>query len=197
MTRTRIAVLASGGGSNLQAILDYFDCLGSARAGDVVMVASDREDAGALARAEQRGIPTAVLATPKRPSGVPLERLLDAHTVDLVVLAGYLRLVPSEVVRGFAGRIVNVHPGPLPEFGGAGMYGPRVHQAVLDAGLTTTAVSIHLVNDEYDRGPVIARWPVPVVPGDDAASLAARVLQVEHVLYPRVVDALATLTSLP
>jgi formyltetrahydrofolate-dependent phosphoribosylglycinamide formyltransferase len=189
--RSRIAVLASGGGSNLQAILEHFDRLGEERAGDVVVVASDRASAGALDRARLRDTPVAVVASTARPEGVPLERVLEEHEVDVVVLAGYLRLVPSQVVARFGGRIVNVHPALLPSFGGPGMYGERVHRAVIDSGARVTGVTAHFVDEEYDRGRIIAQWPVPVFPGDDAATLASRVLRVEHVLYPRVVNAVA------
>jgi phosphoribosylglycinamide formyltransferase 1 len=190
--RSRIAVLASGGGTNLQALLDHFDALGDERAGDVVLVASDRRDAGALARATTRGVPTAIIRTPAAASGTqPLDAILDDHGIDLVALAGYLRLVPIEAVDRFRGRIVNVHPALLPAFGGTGMYGARVHQAVLDAGATVSGVTVHFVDRAYDRGPVIAQWPVPVLADDTAASLAARVLRVEHTLYPIAVNAVA------
>jgi phosphoribosylglycinamide formyltransferase-1 len=190
--KSRIAVLASGGGTNLQALLEHFDTLGEKRAGDVVLVASDRRDAGALARATARRVPTAVIQTAGAAPGTqPLEAILGDHRVDLVALAGYLRLVPRDVVERYRGRMVNVHPALLPAFGGAGMYGARVHQAVLDAGATVTGVTVHFVDQTYDRGPVIAQWPVPVLAGDTAASLAARVLRVEHVLYPLAVNAVA------
>jgi len=191
MTRTRIAVLASGGGTNLQAVLDHLDRLGDRRCGDVVLVAGDRSDAGALTRARIRGVATETLATPRRADGAALGPLLERFSVELVVLAGYLRRVPDDVVRRYAGRMINVHPALLPSFGGAGMYGMRVHDAVLASGATVTGVTAHFVDEEYDRGPIIAQWPVPVLRGDDGATLAARVLRVEHVLYPRVVDAVA------
>ena len=193
MSRTRIAVLASGGGSNLQAILDYFDELGARRRGDVVMVASDRTAAGALERARVRGIAAEHVPVSGRAAGVTdIGELLARHAVDLLVLAGYLRRVPDDVVHRYAGRIVNVHPSLLPAFGGPGMYGRRVHEAVLAAGVTVTGASVHFIDEEYDRGTIIAQWPVPVLRNDDADSLAARVLRVEHLLYPRVVDAVAT-----
>jgi formyltetrahydrofolate-dependent phosphoribosylglycinamide formyltransferase len=192
MSRTRIAVLASGGGSNLQAILDHFDELGARRRGDVVMVASDRADAGALERSRVRGIAAEHVPVASRADApAHLGELLTRHAVDLLVLAGYLRRVPEDVVHRYAGRIVNVHPALLPAFGGAGMYGRRVHEAVLAAGVTVTGVSIHFIDEEYDRGTIIAQWPVPVLRDDDATTLAARVLRVEHLLYPRVVNAVA------
>jgi phosphoribosylglycinamide formyltransferase 1 len=190
--RSRIAILASGGGSNLQAIVDHFDWLGNRRGGDVVLVASDRASAGALERAKRSEIETAVLATETRPEGMSLDRLLVDHEIDLVVLAGYLRLVPSEIVKKFEGRIINIHPALLPAFGGPGMFGSRVHQAVIAAGVRVTGVTAHFVDDVYDRGRIIAQWPVPVFSSDDAGTLASRVLRVEHLVYPRVVDAVAS-----
>jgi formyltetrahydrofolate-dependent phosphoribosylglycinamide formyltransferase len=189
--KSRIAVLASGGGSNLQAIIDHLDQLGPRRGGDVVLVASNRSDAGALERAARREIPVAVLASAKEPEGAHLDGLLVEHQVDLMVLAGYLKLVPRDVVAKYHARIVNVHPALLPAFGGPGMYGQRVHHAVIESGARVTGVTAHFVDEQYDRGRIIAQWPVPVFGSDDAGTLAARVLRVEHLLYPRVVDAVA------
>lgn len=191
MTRARIAVLASGGGSNLQALIDHFASLGEARAGDIVVVASDRPDAGALDRARRAGIPTALIASRRAPDGRELHEILVGYQADLVVLAGFLQLVPAEVTRRFAGRILNVHPALLPDFGGAGMYGARVHRAVLAAGAPASGPTVHFVDDVYDHGAVIARWPVRVHAGDDEHTLAARVLRAEHLLFPRVVQAVA------
>ena len=190
--RRRIAVLASGGGSNLGAILSHLDSLGGARRADVVVVGSDRASAGALDRARARTIDAVVLETPRNPQGEPLANMLERVGADLVVLAGYLRLVPAEVVQRHHGRILNVHPALLPAFGGSGMYGIRVHQAVIDAGAHLSGPTVHFVDEVFDRGPIIAQWPVPVLPGDSAESLAARVLRAEHALYPRVVHALAS-----
>lgn len=187
--KSRIAVLASGGGSNLQAIIDHLDQLGARRGADVALVASDRSDAGALDRAARRDIPIAVLA--REPDGRQIVGVLDEHQIDLVVLAGYLKLVPNNVVAKYHGRIVNVHPALLPAFGGPGMYGQRVHRAVIESGVRVTGVTAHFVDEQYDRGRIIAQWPVPVFGSDDAGTLAARVLRVEHLLYPRVVDAVA------
>ena len=192
MNRPRIAVLASGGGSNLQALVDYFDVRGDARAADVVLVGSSRSDAGALARARAAGIPTAVIASSRMPDGEALGALLAHADVDFVVLAGYLRLVPPDVTRRFAGRMINVHPGPLPEFGGPGMYGARVHRAVLASGAHMTGPTVHFVDELYDHGATIAHWPVPVIGGDDEHAVAARVLRAEHLLYPRVVQAVSS-----
>jgi formyltetrahydrofolate-dependent phosphoribosylglycinamide formyltransferase len=189
--RVRIAVLASGGGSNLQAILDHLESLGEARRGDVVVVGSNRPDAGALGRATRAGIATAVLRSPHAPDGAALDDVLARHDVGLVALAGYMRLIPAAVALAYRGRMLNVHPALLPEFGGEGMYGARVHRAVLHAGASLSGPTVHFVDEVYDRGAVIAQWPVPVLPADDDRALAARVLRAEHLLYPRVVQAVA------
>jgi phosphoribosylglycinamide formyltransferase 1 len=185
-----VAVLASGRGSNLQALIDYF--ADSSRSSvDIRLVASNRENAPALERARAASIPARSFQTGDE--GEALLSLLREHRIDLVVLAGYMKRIPSPVVREYHGRIVNVHPGLLPEFGGAGMYGSRVHSAVLAAGAKLTGVSVHLVDDEFDHGPVVAQWRIAVMEDDTAESLAARVLEVEHLIYPRAVEMIAVL----
>ena len=190
--KARIAVLASGGGTNLQAILDYLVERGDERAGDVVFVGSDRPEAGALERARRQGIENAVLRTTRVPDGYDALEMLRRHRVDFIALAGYLRLLPQEILAEFPNRIVNIHPALLPAFGGPGMYGDRVHRAVLMSGARVSGATVHYVDEEYDRGAILAQWPVPVLADDTVQSLAARVLKVEHVLYPRVVDAVAS-----
>ncbi|HEY7567680.1 MAG TPA: phosphoribosylglycinamide formyltransferase [Gemmatimonadaceae bacterium] len=186
-SRSRVAVFASGGGSNLQAIIDHFTALGPQRSGDVVFVASDRAGAPALHRAHAAGIEAVALNAKARAGGLLQE--LATRGIMHVVLAGYLQLIPLDVVQSFRGRMVNVHPALLPSFGGLGMYGERVHSAVLASGARVSGPTVHFVDEVYDRGAIIAQWPVPVAPNDSVASLAARVVAVEHLLYPRVVHA--------
>lgn len=186
---SRVAVLASGSGSNLQSLLDHLRHEDRRRVAEVVLVASNRADARALERGREGGAAAAVLADTDDADA--MNNLLDDHAVDLVVLAGYLKLVPAAVVRRYPGRMLNVHPALLPAFGGPGMYGRRVHEAVLRSGARVSGVTVHFVNEEYDRGAIAAQWPVPVVHGDSAQSLADRVLAAEHLLYPRVVVAVA------
>lgn len=186
--RTRVAVFVSGGGSNLGALLAHHDALGAAATGEVVLVVSNRRGAGALERAAARGIATLVPDDPR--DGAALLAALEAYGVQVVVLAGYLALVPAAVVRAYRGRIVNVHPALLPAFGGPGMYGRHVHAAVLAAGARISGVTVHFVDEEYDRGAIIAQWPVPVFEEDTPERLAGRVLRVEHQLLPRVVELL-------
>ena len=189
----RLAVFASGGGSNLQALLDAFNAVPDAPA-HVALVISDRSDAGALDRALAADVPAHVIDVRARPEAdVALELLglLRRYAVGMIALAGYLRLVPAAVIAAYPSRIVNIHPALLPGFGGRGMYGRRVHEAVLAAGARVTGPTVHYVTERYDEGRIIAQWPVPVLPSDSPETLAARVLAVEHRLYPLVLAALA------
>ena len=191
---SRLAVLASGRGSNLQAIIDHFDNLARERIARVVLVASNRPDSPALIRAATASIDIAPFSADD--DGSELLNLLREFRIDLVVLAGYLKRIPPKVIREYAGRIMNIHPALLPAFGGEGMYGARVHEAVIASGAEETGVTVHLVDDDYDRGPIIAQWRVRVDKSDTADTLAARVLNVEHVVYPRAVEMVAILQQL-
>src|SRR5690606_19715317 len=168
---------------------DYFAEPARRDVGSVALVASDKPDAGALEVARRESIEARALEL-----GAEHEQALLAlfreHEIDIVVLAGFLRLVPSAVVRAFHGRMVNVHPALLPAFGGKGMYGGRVHRAVLEAGVRVSGPTVHFVDEIYDHGAIIAQWPVPVLERDTEQTLAARVLYAEHRLLPRVVHAL-------
>lgn len=178
----RLAVCVSGRGSNLVALLDALD--GSPLA-QVVVVLSNRADTPALDRARERGIPAEVLERWAEPDDWlgPLRQ----HRVDLVILAGYLKLVPAGVISEFRGRILNIHPALLPDFGGPGMYGRRVHEAVLQADRHESGATVHLVDEHYDRGEILGQARVPVLPDDTPETLAARVLRAEHQLLPAVV----------
>jgi phosphoribosylglycinamide formyltransferase 1 len=179
--QTRIAVLASGGGSNMEAIAERVP---------LALVASNRADAGALALAARRGIATEVIERPLDAEG--MLAMFRRHGIEVVALAGYLKKIPEAVTRAFRGRMINIHPSLLPAFGGPGMYGERVHAAVLAAGVQESGATVHFVDADYDRGPIIAQRRVPVEPGDTPATLAARVLAAEHALYPEIVDAVAS-----
>ncbi len=182
----RIGVLASGGGSNLQALIDAHE------RGDlpapIVLVIANNSSAGALERARRHGIAALHLSAKTEPDpDRAIARALREHEVDLVVLAGYMKLLGEPVLEAFPGRILNIHPGPLPEFGGQGMFGRRVHEAVLERAATESGPTVHLVNARYDEGPILAHRPVPVLDGDTPDALAARVLDAEHDLYWRVI----------
>src|SRR6478672_4932770 len=191
---TRLAVLASGRGSNLQAIIEHFDSIARERVAKVVLVASNRSDSPALIRAATASIDIASFDASD--DGTQLLDLLRRFRVDLVVLAGYLKRIPPVVIREYAGRIMNIHPALLPAFGGEGMYGARVHEAVIASGAQESGVTVHLVDDEYDRGPIVAQWRVSVNKADTPESLGARVLNIEHVVYPRAVEMVALLQQL-
>ena len=184
----QVAVLASGQGSNLQALLDAFrEPAAPAR---ITVVVSNKAAAGALDRARRAGVATGTISEDGQDADALLA-LLARHRIALVVLAGYLKRVPDRVVAAYRGRMLNVHPALLPCFGGAGMYGRRVHEAVLASGARITGVTVHLVDEQYDHGRIVAQWPVPVHAGDTAETLAARVLEAEHRLLPAVVSAFA------
>ncbi|HSJ07166.1 MAG TPA: phosphoribosylglycinamide formyltransferase, partial [Longimicrobiales bacterium] len=168
--RVRTAVFASGGGSNLQALIDGAR---DGRAFEIGLVVSDRVDSGALQRARDAGIPALHLPVSGRDAEEVAEETLaalDANAIALVALAGYLRLVPARMTSAFRRRMVNIHPALLPAFGGPGMYGERVHAAVLAAGCRVSGATVHWVDEEYDRGGIIAQWPVPIFPADTPAS---------------------------
>jgi phosphoribosylglycinamide formyltransferase 1 len=181
-----IAAFGSGGGSNFRAILASIEAgtIPGARIGAVI---SDRVDAGILEIARTHGLPALHIAREQFPGAEEYAgALLDAlrgHGVTFVVLAGYLKLVPQQVVSAYRGRMLNIHPALLPRHGGRGMYGHRVHEAVLAAGDSESGATVHLVTEEYDRGPIVLQKSVPVLPGDSAETLAARVLAVEHEIY--------------
>jgi len=186
VTPVPVAVLVSGGGTNLQALLDALRDSPVAR---IERVVSSGADVGALARARRAGVPTVVLAHPDDPGEV----VTATGDAGLVVLAGYLKRIPPAAVAQRRWRLINIHPALLPAFGGPGMYGRRVHEAVLASGAALSGATVHYVDEEYDRGPIIAQWPVPVRRDDTPDTLAARVLEVEHRLLPQVVVELARL----
>jgi len=184
MEGARLAVLASGEGTNLQALLDD-EAVGPR----VELVVSDREGARALVRARERGVPAAFLDPSDHPDRAAYDRalldLLREESITHVALAGFMRIVGPELVGAFEGRMLNVHPALLPAFPGA--------HAIADAlawGVRVTGVTVHLVDEEVDHGPIVAQEPVRILPDDDADSLAERIHEVEHRLYPAAVAAL-------
>ena len=188
----RIAVFLSGGGSNLQALID--GCKAGILAGQIVWVVSSKTKAYGLTRAANEGIETFVFKPKKYPSpeeaSADLLAQLKQRQVEYIALAGYLKLLPSNVVAAFRNRIVNIHPALLPKYGGKGMFGHHVHEAVLAAGDIESGPTVHLVNEIYDEGHILAQVRVPILDGDTPDSLAARVLEQEHKLYPRALNKL-------
>lgn len=185
----RVAVFASGGGSNFQAIAE------KALNYRVTLVICNRSKAGVLDRAHTLGMSTHVLSprafeSDKLYANALLD-LLHTEKIDLIALAGYLCKVPAPVVEAFWGRILNIHPALLPRFGGKGLYGHRVHKAVLEAKEAFSGATVHFVDEEYDTGPILLQKQVPVLPDDTPDSLAERVLAVEHQIFPEALELIA------
>ena len=192
MKRLRIGVLASGSGTNLQAIIDSTER--GEIDGDVVVVISNVPDAYALERATKHGID--VFCFPhegltREEHEADIIECLEQHKVDLVCLAGYLRMLTPVMTDRYAGRILNTHPALLPSFGGKGMHGLRVHKAVLDYGCKVTGCTIHIVTTGVDEGPIVLQRAVPVREDDTPETLQERVLKEEHKLYPRAIQLFA------
>lgn len=184
-----IAVLISGGGTNLQSIIDH--CQSGSIPATIGFVASNKATAYGLERARLNGIPAFHISarTHQSQQGAEAElyRLIRQYHVQLLCLAGYLKKISGWLISRMPGRIINIHPGILPFLGGEGLYGHHVHQKVLDLNMKISGVTVHFVDEHYDHGPIIAQECVPVLPEDDCETLARRVLQVEHELYPRVI----------
>jgi phosphoribosylglycinamide formyltransferase 1 len=185
-----LAVFASGRGSNLRSIYKAIEERRlNAR---IVVVISNRSDAPALEFASEHGM-TAVSLEGIPPAGQSdaILHATEAGSADFIALAGYMKLVPPQVVGAFRHRILNIHPALLPSFGGKGMYGRHVHEAVLSSGAKVSGASVHLVDEEYDRGPIVMQRCIPVKDDDTAETLAARVLEVEHAIYPEALQLFA------
>jgi phosphoribosylglycinamide formyltransferase-1 len=182
----RIALLASGSGTNAQRLMEHFRT--SERA-EVVLLGCDNPEAGVIQRAWDAGVPTYLFNGPQLRGGT-VGSELEGQGVDLVVLAGFLRLIPETMVRRWPDRIVNIHPALLPKYGGKGMYGQRVHEAVIAAREQESGITIHYVNERYDEGAHLFQAKCPVLPDDTPERLAARIHALEHEHYPRVVEQL-------
>jgi len=182
----KLAVLISGSGSNLQAVIDAVS-EGTIPDAKVELVISSREGVFGLERAKKHGITNMVIG---RHDNEKLSKILEDNKIDGIILAGYLSLLPADVVKSYSGKIINIHPALLPMFGGKGFYGIRVHNAVLTAGVKYTGATAHLADREYDTGDVLVRSIVPVITGDTAETLQQRVLEVEHKTLVRAVKAL-------
>ncbi len=187
---TRIAIMASGGGSNLQALLDAWRS-GQLTGADVKLVVSDKEDAKALERARTAGVPSLFLDPSQYPDRVAfdeeLTRRFAQKDINLICLAGYMRILTSALVQSYPLKIMNIHPALLPAFGGNGMYGHHVHEQVIASGAKFSGCTVHFVDEGTDTGPIILQAAVPVLDQDTPKKLAERILIEEHRLYPRAV----------
>jgi phosphoribosylglycinamide formyltransferase-1 len=186
ITLKKIAILASGSGTNAEKIMEYFQ---HSKKGKVVLVASNKKDAFVLERAKKFQVPTFVFSKSELESGILTDKL-QSLGIDLVVLAGFLLKIPDNLIQAFPNQIVNIHPALLPNYGGKGMYGAHVHQAVKDSGDTETGITIHLVNEHYDEGKIIFQAAVQVSPIDSSDDIAQKVHQLEHKYFPNVIESL-------
>lgn len=183
----RIVILASGNGSNAERIMAHFEGSGL---GKVVLVLTNKKEAGVRERAKRAGIPCEWMSREVYSAGSHLTARLEAAGADLVVLAGYLKLLPSETVAAYEGRIVNIHPSLLPRHGGKGMYGMKVHQAVIREGDAESGITIHHVNEAYDEGEVIFQATVTVLADWTPEDLAQAIHQLEYAHFPTTIEKL-------
>lgn len=189
--KANLAVLASGSGSNLAALIDAVneDIIID---GQISLVVSNKKDAYALQRAKNAGIPTISIKRSDFSTDEDFDKFLTKklkeHEIDVVLLAGYLRILTKPILEEYKDRILNIHPSLLPDFGGMGLYGMKVHEEVIKAGAPVSGCTVHIVNEHVDGGPIIAQAAVSVLPGDTPPSLAAKVLKEEHKLYPVTVQ---------
>lgn len=189
-----IVVFASGSGTNFQSVIDavYRNEIDANLSGLI----TNKDHIGAIERAQKFSIPHRVLDPnqfeDKRAYSNLLQKQLKSWNCDLIVLAGYLKKIPSEIIRNYKNRILNIHPALLPKFGGKGYYGLNIHKAVIAAGEKESGCSVHIVTDEFDAGPVLAQAKVPVFEHDTPEELAKRVLEQEHKLLPKVINEILT-----
>ncbi|GAB5465636.1 MAG: phosphoribosylglycinamide formyltransferase [Candidatus Kapaibacteriales bacterium] len=191
--KLKIGFFASGGGSNVEAILKNIN-MGEVPA-EAKFIISNNSQAGVAEKAEKYGVPFHHISskTHPEPEALAFEMidLIEAYDVELIVLAGYIKKLPDEVIEHMKGKVINIHPSLLPKFGGQGMYGMNVHRAVVEAGETMTGCTVHQVSDEYDEGRILGRCRTMIEPGDSAETVAQKVLRCEHELYSIVIGQIA------
>lgn len=185
----KIAIFASGSGTNAENIIRYFREKGTAT---VALVLTNRRDAFVLERAARLDVPARWFAKSDWENGEAVLDVLKEYGIDFVVLAGFLARVPENILHKYPERMVNIHPSLLPKFGGKGMYGDRVHEAVIAAGEQESGITIHYTSERYDEGAVICQKRCPVLPDDTPETLAQRIHRLEYETYPQVIEALLT-----
>ena len=192
--KLQLGVIASHGGTNLQAIIDA--CREGSLNAEIRLVISNNSRAFALERARRSKIPTVHLSSATHPNPADLDaaitEAMKRHGVQIIALAGYMKKLGPQTLREYHNRILNIHPSLLPKFGGPGMYGEKVHAAVLAAGEPESGATVHLVTAEYDQGPILSQTRVPIHSHDTPQTLSARILPQEHALYPQTLQAIAT-----
>ena len=183
----QIAIFASGSGSNAESIVNYFKGHDSI---NVASIYTNRKQAGVLERAARLGIQSTVFTKKSFIEEDVIIKDLQSKNIDLIVLAGFLLLVPEHFIEAFPSKIVNIHPSLLPKYGGKGMYGMNVHKAVSESGDGETGITVHLVNKEFDKGKIISQIRCVIQPNEDPEKIAAQVLKIEHKYYPLIIDQL-------
>ena len=190
-TKARIAVLVSGGGTNLQALIDAQNS-GKLKSGEIVFVVSNNPDAYALQRSRRAGIESMVITGSKTTFESALLSTLYRHEIDLIILAGFMKILSENVIRKYEGRILNVHPSLIPSFCGEGYYGLKVHEEALARGVKVTGATVHIVNEIPDGGPILLQKAVEIQPGDTPEILQKRVMErAEWILLPQAAEMLS------
>jgi phosphoribosylglycinamide formyltransferase-1 len=184
MNTKRIAIFASGGGSNAIKLLDYFE---KSNEIEVVVLLTNNENAGVLEKTEDR-VDQMIINNEGANDGVYLTEAMQELGIDYIILAGYLRKIPSELIQAYPEHIINIHPALLPKYGGKGMYGIKVHMAVLENKETESGITVHLINEVYDDGKILAQYTTTISSEDDAEIIQKKVLQVEHQYFSKVVE---------
>ena len=182
-----IAIFASGSGTNAENIIRHIQ---GNKDVNVALVVSNKPDAYVLVRAANLHVPSLTLTREEFARGEELARLMKERGIDFIVLAGFLLRVPEALIEAYPGRIVNIHPALLPKYGGKGMYGDRVHRAVVEAGERESGITIHLIDEQYDRGTTVFQAKCPVLPGDTPDDVARKVHALEYAHYPEVIGQL-------
>ena len=185
--KKNIAIFASGSGTNAENIIRYFK---DNERCSVSLVVSNKQNAGVLARAKALDVPTAVINKDNWVLGNEVQLLLQPYKIDFIVLAGFLLHIPDILLHDYPNKIINIHPSLLPKYGGKGMYGDRVHQAVVAAEEKESGITIHYINEHYDEGDIIFQATCPVLPSDTPDDLAAKVHQLEYMHFPAVIESL-------
>jgi len=188
-SQKHIAIFASGRGSNAQAIIDYFKENATIK---VALIVTNNKTAGVIQIAKDNRIPFDIISPPELKVEEEILDLLEVYQIDLIVLAGFLLLVPAYLINAYPNKIINIHPALLPKYGGKGMYGMKVHEAVIANKETETGITIHYVNEKYDEGEYIAQFRCHVEPSDSAESIASKIHQLEHEHYPKVIEKILT-----
>lgn len=186
MKAQSIAVFASGNGSNALRLIDYFQAKNVAVS--VELLVCNKSDAPVVEKARQKGIEVLIVDNETVENGLTLLQELDYRAINWIVLAGFLRKIPLNIIHGFSDRIINIHPSLLPKYGGKGMYGMHVHRAVVEAGEKETGITVHLVNEEFDKGRILAQFSVDVTENDTPEMVAEKVQQLEHLHFSTVVE---------